>query len=420
MNASERPQVPPERPDEPTIRSLGLTVYGPSFLFAIGQGAVIPIVALAAKDLGASVAVASLTVALRGIGTLLFDLPAGTLVSRLGERRAMVVGTGILLASLVGCIVATEVWVFALSMLVMGCGWSMWLLARLTYVSEVMPLRLRGRALSTLGGVQRMGNFVGPFLGAVAITAAGIDGAYGVHVALAVAGCALLLAVPDPHADRKVDVGHGPVRFRAIARDHAPVFRTAGAGAIAISVMRASRQAVLPLWADHVGLDAAAVGVIFGIAAGLDMLLFYPAGSISDRFGRKFVAIPCLGFLALGFLLLPLTTSFATIVPVALLLGFGNGLGSGIIMTLGADFAPARGRAEFLGVWRLVSDIGTAGGPLLAAAVTAAITLGSASVLTGFLGIAGATIVLFRMPEPLREDEPADAGNSLAADDAAP
>ena len=420
MNAAERPQVPPERPEEPTIRSLGLTVYGPSFLFAIGQGAVIPIVALAAKDLGASVAVASLTVALRGIGTLLFDLPAGALVSRLGERRAMVVGTGILLASLVGCIVATEVWVFALSMLVMGCGWSMWLLARLTYVSEVMPLRLRGRALSTLGGVQRMGNFVGPFLGAIAITATGLDGAYGVHVALAVAGCALLLAVPDPHADRTVDVGHGPVRFRAIARDHASVFRTAGAGAIAISVMRASRQAVLPLWADHVGLDAAAVGVIFGIAAGLDMLLFYPAGSISDRFGRKFVAIPCLGFLSLGFLLLPLTTSFATIVPIALLLGFGNGLGSGIIMTLGADFAPARGRAEFLGVWRLVGDIGTAGGPLLAAGVAAAASLGSASVLTGALGIAGATIVLLRMPEPLREDEPAGAGNSLAADDVAP
>lgn len=408
--------------DEPTIRSLGLTVYGPSFLFAIGQGAVIPIVALAAKDLGASVALASLTVALRGIGTLLFDLPAGALVSRLGERRAMVVGTAILLASLIGCIVATEVWLFALSMLLMGCGWSMWLLARLTYVSEVMPLRLRGRALSTLGGVQRMGNFVGPFLGALAITATGLDGAYSVHVALAVAGCALLLAVPDPHADRTVDVGHSPVRFRAIARDHAPVFRTAGAGAIAISVMRASRQAVLPLWASHVGLDAAAVGVIFGIAAGLDMLLFYPAGSISDRFGRKFVAIPCLGFLALGFLLLPLTSSFATIVPIALLLGFGNGLGSGIIMTLGADFAPARGRAEFLGVWRLVSDIGTAGGPLLAAGVAAAASLGSASVLTGALGIVGATIVLFRMPEPLRheDDEPAGAGNSLAADDAAP
>jgi MFS family permease len=268
-------------------------------------------------------------------------------------------------------------------------------------------MRLRGRALSTLGGVNRIGNFVGPFLGAAAVTAIGLDGAYFVHIALAVAGCALLLVVPDPHASVDV-VGHGPVRFRTVARDHASVLRTAGFGALCIGLLRASRQAVLPLWADSIGLDAAAVGIIFGIAAGLDMTLFYPAGSISDRFGRKVVAVPCLTILAVGFLLLPLTDSFWTIVPVALLLGFGNGLGSGIVMTLGADFAPARGRAEFLGVWRLVGDVGTAGGPLLAAGVTAAVTLGSSSIVTGVVGLAGALVVLLRMPEPLHR-EPATA-----------
>ncbi|MGD9796786.1 MAG: MFS transporter, partial [Acidimicrobiia bacterium] len=70
----------------PTLRSLGPGVYLPSFIFAVGQGAVIPIVALVAKDLGASVAVAGLVVAGRGLGTLAFDLPAGWLVSRYGER----------------------------------------------------------------------------------------------------------------------------------------------------------------------------------------------------------------------------------------------------------------------------------------------------------------------------------------------
>src|SRR4028118_1976007 len=49
--------------------------------------------------------------------------------------------------------------------------------------------------------------------------------------------------------------------------------------------------------------------------------------------------------------------------------GGGTGLGSGIVMTRGSDFAPAIGRAEFLGVWRLVSDVGTAGGPLVVAGV---------------------------------------------------
>ena len=39
-------------------------------------------------------------------------------------------------------------------------------------------------------------------------------------------------------------------------------------------------------------------------------------------------------------------------------------------MTLGADFAPDVGRGEFLGVWRLISDIGQAGGPVVISVLT--------------------------------------------------
>jgi MFS family permease len=171
--------------------------------------------------------------------------------------------------------------------------------------------------------------------------------------------------------------------------------------ALVIGVLRASRQAVLPLWADHVGIGAASIGVIFGISSAMDMTLFYPAGSASDRWGRKFVALPCMSLLAAGFVVMPLARTFAALVAVGLLLGFGNGLGSGIVMTLGADFSPSRGRAEFLGVWRTVGDVGTAGGPMLASAVIALFSLGPASVAIGAVGIAGAVVVAFAMPEPL-------------------
>jgi MFS family permease len=387
-----------ERP--PTIRSLTATVYLPTFLFAVGQGAVIPIVALAARDVGASVPVAGLIVALRGIGTMLFDVPAGQLVGRLGERKAMVVGTGLLLVSLGGAVVATSPPIFGAFMFIMGWGWSMWLLARLTYVSEVMPIQLRGRALSTLGGVNRIGNFVGPFLGALAITQMGIDGAYYVHIVLLTLGLAVLLLIRDPHGRAEVG-GHTPTGVGTIIKDHSSVFLTAGVAATCISVLRSSRHAVIPLWAEQVGVDAAGVAVIFGISSALDMTLFYPAGMISDSFGRKRVAVPCLTLMATGFLLLPLTDSFVTIILVGLLIGFGNGLGSGIVMTLGADFAPEGARAAFLGVWRMVSDVGQAGGPLVAAAVAGVATLGAASLSVGALGLAGAAVMLFTVPEPL-------------------
>jgi hypothetical protein len=45
---------------------------------------------------------------------------------------------------------------------------------------------------------------------------------------------------------------------------------------------------------------------------------------------------------------------------VAITMSFANGIGSGIIMTLGVDVAPANSRARFLSIWRVMSDSGNA------------------------------------------------------------
>jgi len=375
-----------------------MSVYVPTFLFAVGQGAVIPIVALAARDEGASVAVAGFIVALRGLGVLAFDVPAGWLVGRFGETRAMVVGTALVIVSLFGAAFAPGMYLFALFTFLMGCSWAVWLLARLSYVTDVMPVELRGRALSTLGGVNRVGNFVGPFLGAGAGALFGIDGAYYVHLVTASLACVLLVALIRGEEQAPV-FEHQHVEFTKIVREHAHTFLTAGVGVTAIGALRATRQGVLPLWGEHVGLDESAISLIFGISMGMEMLLFYPAGTVMDRWGRKAVALPCITVMAVGMLLLPLSTGFVSMVLVGLLIGFGNGLGSGIVMTLGADFSPVMGRAQFLGAWRVCGDIGTAGGPLIVAAVTGLATLGAASLTMGVIGLAGATLMAFVMPE---------------------
>lgn len=403
-------------PDEPTLGSLVLTVYLPTLLFGMGQGAVVPVIALTATDLGASAAVAGAAVAVRGLGTMLFDIPAGAIIERLGERRAMGIGTLVLIVALLGCLLAPGVWWFLASVFLLGCGWAMWLLARLTYVSEVMPFHLRGRALSTLGGVNRIGNFIGPFLGAAAIVWLDLAGAYWVHIALASAGLLVLVAVRDPHRSTAPTVDHTPPQVRRIVREHRRVFLTAGVGATALSVLRVSRHAIIPLWGAHIGLDPAAISLVFGLSSAMDMTLFYPAGVVSDRWGRKLVAVPCLTVLAIGFVLVPLTSEFWSLAAVGILMGLGNGMGSGIVMTLGADFSPVTGRASFLGVWRLVSDAGQAGGPLVAAGITALAGLGPASVAVGVIGLAGAAMFQFAMPEPSTGQDAPKPGSSRVGD----
>ena len=115
------------------------------------------------------------------------------------------------------------------------------------------------------------------------------------------------------------------------------------------------------------------------MAGAIDALTFYPAGKVMDLHGRRSVAVPCVIVLGVSFVLMPLTHGVLTLTLVAMLMGFGNGIGSGIVMTLGADTSPAIGRLTFLGIWREVSDVGTSVGPLVLSAITALAGLATAS-----------------------------------------
>jgi len=171
----------------------------------------------------------------------------------------------------------------------------------------------------------------------------------------------------------------------AVLAESRRVLLTLGLGVLVISGARSTRQSIVPLWAESQGLDAATTSIIYGVSAGVDMLLFYPGGAIMDRFGRVFVAVPSMVVLGLGFLLLPLTSGPVTIALVACLMGLGNGISAGIVMTLGADASPTADRAQFLGGWRLCADLGNAAGPLVISAVSLVAPLAVAAVTMGLL-----------------------------------
>lgn len=388
-----------ERP--PTLRRLWAQVYGPNLLVSIGQGAVVPVLALAARDLGASPSAASLVVAMNGLGTLAFDVPAGWIVGRFGERRAGEVASAMLVGGVAIAVVARSTWELAAGVLVAAGGWSIWLLLRLTYMTRATPVAMRGRALSVLGGVMRLGNVVGPLLLVAVAGSRGTRVAFVIYLASAVLGSLWLLVAWDRSDPATSARAPGHLHPGAIVREHQREFATAGLATFAISLLRASRQVVIPLWGAHVGLDAAKISLIFAISSIIDLAGFYPAGVISDRFGRVAVTLPCLLLLSVGFALVPMTHAYDTLLGVALISGAGNGLGSGIVMTLGADRAPVSGRAAFLAVWRLVSDTGTTGGPLIVAGVITVVSLALTGPVLAVVGLGAAVVAGGFMRDPL-------------------
>lgn len=395
-----------------------MQVYIPNTIIATGQGAMIPVLVFAAKHVHASPAIATLIVFVNGLGTMAFDLPSGRIVARLGEQRSSWVAAMLLAVGLLGCLNSRNVAELAFFIFVQAAGWAVWSLVRLTHLSRVAPVFARGRALSIFGGVTRAGNVIGPF---IFLAAAGkkdqahVGYAFMIYLVTVLIGFAWLVIARD-RKDQHAAMGNSErIRPMRVVLDNKREFATAGVGTLGVGLLRGSRNAIIPVWGSHIGLSASEVSVIFAFSSLLDLTLFYPSGVVSDRWGRRAVAVPCITMLAIGHLLIPLSHAYETLFIVALVLGLGNGLGSGIVMTLGADRAPDVGRASFLAVWRLVSDGGTAAGPLIDSGIVALGAVALAGPAIGVLGLMAGYVVFRWLEEPDRTPEivqapPASAG----------
>jgi MFS family permease len=379
---------PPSTQSAFTLRSIAPSVFLPALVYEIGNGAIAPVVALTALDLGASPGAAGYTLALLGLGQILGDVPSSAIADRVGDRRAMLLAAGVACIALLGCLLAPSVIFLGLSLLVLGMANATFYLARQSYLTEVVPVRLRARAMSTLGGSHRIGLFIGPFLGAVAISLAGLRAAYVLAMATAIAAAVLLLVIQDAdRADDRPPATRGGVSAREMFAAHRRLFATLGLAVLAFGAVRATRQTVLPLWAEHIGMSAETTSLVFGIASAVDMALFYPAGRVMDRAGRLAIALPAVLIMSASMMVLPLTQGVVSLTIVAMVMSFGNGIGSGIIMTLGADVAPADSRIKFLSIWRVMSDSGNAAGPVVVSVVASASTLAAGILAIGPVGV---------------------------------
>lgn len=384
------------RETEPSagLRPYFTSLFIPSAIFGLGTGAGAPMMALRARELGASVPVAGIIVALLALGAVLGDLPSGTLVGRFGEVRAIVVGSSLGAVGVIISLAAPNPAILAVGAVLTGFAFAVWGLARQSYLAGALPVHMRARGISANAAMHRAGVLVGPFVGAIAVHQFGIRGGLMVElVAIIVAGALIArTTVPEPQRSEGGDVG-----VLAVAKSHHVVLLTLGAGSMLVGASRASREAVLPLWAEHIGIAPATVSLVFGISGAVDLLLAYPAGVIMDKFGRRVTAVPALLLFGIAFLILPLIHELWWLVVVAMLLGAANGWSNGVVMTLGADVSPPDRRAEFLGAWRLTHDVGSFTGPLLVGVVAAA-SLAAGAVAIGVLSIAGSAVMWRYIP----------------------
>jgi MFS family permease len=324
---------------------------------------------------------------------------------RLGQKETMLVGAAVAALATAALFLAGSVPTAVALRIIAGFSRALFTVSRHAYVAGIASVGRRGRAIALFGGLMRIGSFLGPLAGGVMAASYGLRSTFLVFGAAnlaAMAAMAVFVRASSEERSAPSLRGHADLLLTTL-KERYRVLIASGGGQLLAQMIRAGRSAIIPLYAaDVVGLDVTAIGAIVSLSSAVDMSLFYPAGWIMDHLGRKFAIVPSFLIQAVGMFLIPFTTSFGSLLAAAAVIGFGNGLGSGSMMTLGADLAPKHARGEFLGIWRLIGDVGQTGGPILVGQVADLVALPTAAWAIGAAGLCAGLIFWRLVPEPLK------------------
>ncbi len=376
------------------LRDLVMPVYVPSVAGTLGLGMLLPVLPLYLRDIGLSFSAVAVVLGAAGVGAMIGGIPSGSAMAHYDERALMVVSLVVMAASTAVFGLTVAVAALVALRFAYGVGLIGLRLSRQTYVAARVSAGARGRALSLIGGSFRLSVFVGPVVGGLLVDTAGFTWTFLVCGAVTAAGLAGGMdrghsnAAPESQSVERVPLFAALWRYRG-------VLLKAGIPSGLVIAVRQGRMLAVPLIALELGLSPTVVGGLLAIGTGADLLLFPLSGYLMDRFGRLYAIVPSFLLVSVGLVLLGYADTAAQIALAGMVMGVGNGIGAGTMLTLASDLAPADARGQVLSGLAVLQDTGTLLGPLIVGLVAdAAGVSASAFALAAVMVLATAWLVV--------------------------
>lgn len=346
----------------------------------MGFGLVTPVLPAFARSFGLDAASVGLVISIYGLARFFANVPAGHLAERSGRRPVLIVGT--VITSVASALIATadSLPLLLFYRLLTGLGAATVLTGGQIMVGDIATPERRGRMMSTYQGFFLVGVGLGPTPGGILADAFGVRAPFIAYAVFSALACVVALFFiretrPALAATARTAAGAPHEAASTPAAPAQPLRATLlGAPFLLISIVSfatffartGAMFTVVPLLArEHIGLSASQLGLSLTAVSALGIVMLYPSGVLSDRFGRKRLIAPAMLVEATALAGFAVSGSYVAFLASALLWGFGSGISGPAPAAYVADLAPAEVRGPMYGIFRSVSDAGYIVGPLL-------------------------------------------------------
>ncbi len=332
-------------------------ISGISLLIMLGYSMISPVLPSYALSFGVDLVGAGIAVSAYSAARMFLDLPIGLLSTGIDRRKIMSAGLLMLAAGNIMCWAAPSYWILIAGRLAAGAGSVLYLVNAIALLAEISPEN-RGSILGGYTSTFLIGGIIGPFIGGIVADIWGLGAPFLIFGLLMLPATGLVMFTGEPGITR-----HEIVKIsRLLDRGFITACIVAG---LLFAARIGVRAFLAPLYGAHIlnmnwveiGLALSGLGLANAISA-------WPAGLLSDKIGRRPLIATGLIGIAVFSVLIPLSTDRTEFYILLTALGFVYGLTSPI-PALVADNAPTKDLRAPIGLYRMMTDAGGMGGPVL-------------------------------------------------------
>lgn len=358
----------------------------------LGFGAMVPSLPLYAQSFGVTASAIGMAIAVYGLARFLTAVPSSQLADWLGRRPTLAIGG---LTSAVGnlwCAWATGYPEFIVARFVAGIGAGLILTTGQVVLADISTPERRGRTISIYQGTFLFAVGIGPFPGGLLAEHFGLSAPFAAYgVASLVATAVAWFGVHETRDLAHASAGPGLTRPPLVQQMSVLLSKIGFVLVSLISLMNAVVRtgglfAVVPvLVTAQLGLSVSALGFAMMLGSVSGLVAAYPAGWLSDWWGRKAVIVPATILTGASMLLFCFASSYLWFVAACIVWGVASSIGGAAPAAYAVDSAPPGMNASAMGLFRMTGDAGYVIGPLALGLIADALGPIAALVLSAAL-----------------------------------